>query len=67
MNLINPSVSRAMASMMKTLSPKDRYTLSGLALKFTDLDELPGKWQVAIKAEMAKNAVTNAEQDRQTD
>ena len=67
MNLINPSVSRAMASMMKTLSPKDRYTLSGLALKFTDLDELPGKWQVAIKAEMAKNAVINAERDRQTD
>jgi hypothetical protein len=67
MKLNKPSVSRAMASMMKTLSPKDRYILSGLALKFTDLDELPGKWQVAIKAEMAKNAVINAERDRQTD
>ena len=67
MNLNNPLVSRAMASMMKNLSPKDRYTLSGLALKFTDLDELPGKWQVAIKAEMAKNAVTNARRDRPTD
>jgi len=66
MNLINPSVSRAMASMMKTLSPKDRYTLSGLALKHTDLAQLPGKWQVAIKAEMAKNAVINAEQNRPT-
>jgi hypothetical protein len=67
MNLINPSVSRAMASMMKNLSPADRYTLSGLALKFTDLSQLPGKWQVAIKAEMAKNAVINARQDLPTD
>ena len=66
MNLINPSVSRAMASIMKTLSPKDRYTLSGLALKHTDLAQLPGKWQVAIKAEMAKNAVTNARRDLPT-
>ena len=61
MKLNKPSVSRAMASMMKTLSPDDRFTLSNLALKFTDLDELPSKWQVAIKTEMAKNAVINAE------
>jgi hypothetical protein len=66
MNLNEPSVSRAMASMMKTLNPKDRYTLSGLALKFTDLAQLPGKWQVAIKAEMAKNAVINSRRDRPT-
>jgi hypothetical protein len=67
MNLNKPSVSRAMGSMMKDLSPNDRFTLSNLALKFTDLDELPGKWQVAIKAEMAKNAVTNARRDRPVD
>jgi hypothetical protein len=63
MNLITPKVSRAMASLAKQLSPKERYTLSGLALKHTDLAQLPGKWQVAIKAEMAKNAVTNARRD----
>ena len=56
-----------MASLAKQLSPKDRYTLSGLALKHTDLSQLPGKWQVAIKAEMAKNAVTNARRDVPTD
>jgi hypothetical protein len=66
MNLITPSVSRAMASLAKQLNPKDRYTLSGLALKHTDLSQLPGKWQVAIKAEMAKNAVTNARRDLPT-
>jgi hypothetical protein len=63
MNLINPSVSRAIGSLMKQLNPKDKYVLSGLTLKFTDLSQLPGKWQVAIKAEMAKNAVTNAKRD----
>jgi hypothetical protein len=47
---------------MKTLSPKDRFALSGLALKITDLDEMPGKWQVAIEEEMAKNAVINQRQ-----
>jgi hypothetical protein len=67
MSLINPSVSRAMASMMKTLSREDRFTLSNLTLKYTDLSQLPGKWQVAIKAEMAKNAVINARRDRPTD
>lgn len=67
MNLNNPLVSRAIASFMKQLSPKDRYDLSGLTLKYTDLSQLPGKWQVAIKAEMAKNAVTNARQDLPTD
>ena len=67
MNLINPSVSRAMASMMKTLSREDRFTLSNLTLKYTDLSQLPGKWQVAIKAEMAKNVVINARRDRPTD
>lgn len=67
MNLINPSVSRAMASMMKTLSREDRFTLSNLTLKYTDLAQLPGKWQVAIKAEMAKNAVINSRRDRPTD
>jgi hypothetical protein len=67
MNLINPSTSRAMASLAQKLNPKDRYILSGLALKFTDLSQLPGKWQVAIKAEMAKNAVTNAKRDIPTD
>jgi hypothetical protein len=67
MKLNSPSVSRAMASLMKTLSPDDRYTLSGLALKHTDLSQLPGKWQVAIKGEMAKNAVTNARRDLPTD
>jgi hypothetical protein len=56
-----------MASLAQQLSPKDRYTLSGLALKHTDLSQLPGKWQVAIKAEMAKNAVTNARRDVPTD
>ena len=56
-----------MASLAKQLNPEDRYTLSGLALKYNNLDELPGKWQVAIKAEMAQNAVINAERDRQTD
>lgn len=59
MNLNEPSVSRAIASLMKNLSPEDRYTLSGLTLKFIDLDELPGKWQMAIEEEMAKNAVIN--------
>jgi hypothetical protein len=63
MNLNNPSVSQAIGSLMKQLSPKDKYTLSGLALKHTDLSQLPSKWQVAIKAEMAKNAVTNARRD----
>lgn len=63
MNLINPSVSRAMASLMKNLSREDRFILSGLALKYTDLSQLPGKWQIAIKAEMAKNAVINQRQD----
>lgn len=67
MNLNNPLVSRAIASLMKQLSPKDRYDLSGLTLKYTDLSQLPGKWQVAIKAEMAKNAVTNSRQDLPTD
>jgi hypothetical protein len=67
MSLINPSVSRAMASMMKTLSREDRFTLSNLTLKYTDLSQLPGKWQVAIKAEMAKNAVINARRDRPVD
>jgi hypothetical protein len=67
MNLINPSVSRAIGSLMKQLSPKDKYVLSGLTLKLTDLSQLPGKWQVAIKAEMAKNAVTNAKRDIPTD
>ena len=67
MSLINPSVSRAMGSMMKTLSREDRFTLSNLTLKYTDLSQLPGKWQVAIKAEMAKNAVINARRDRPTD
>jgi hypothetical protein len=67
MNLNNPLVSRAIASLMKQLSPKDRYDLSGLTLKFTALSQLPGKWQVAIKAEMAKNAVTNSRQDLPTD
>jgi uncharacterized protein YbcC (UPF0753/DUF2309 family) len=61
MKLIDPSVSRAMASLMKTLTPKERSTLSGLTLKFTDLDELPGKWQMAVEEEMAKNAVINQE------
>jgi hypothetical protein len=67
MNLNNPSVSQAIGSLMKQLNPDDRYTLSGLALKHTDLAQLPGKWQVAIKAEMAKNAVTNARRDLPTD
>ena len=67
MKLNKPSVSRAMGSMMKHLSPNDRFTLGNLAFKFTDLDELPGKWQVAIKAEMAKNAVINARRDLPTD
>ena len=67
MKLATPKVSRAMASLAKQLNPEDRYTLSGLALKYNNLDELPGKWQVAIKAEMAQNAVINAERDRQTD
>ena len=67
MKLAAPKVSRAMASLVKQLNPEDRYTLSGLALKYNDLDELPGKWQVAIKAEMAKNAVTNSRQDLPTD
>jgi uncharacterized protein YbcC (UPF0753/DUF2309 family) len=61
MNLNDPSVSRAVASLMKTLTPKEKYTLSGLTLKFTDLDELPGKWQALIQEEMAKNAVINQE------
>jgi hypothetical protein len=59
MKLIDPAVSRAMAFVMKTLSPKEKYILSGFAMKFTDLDELPGKWQIAIEEEMAKNAVIN--------
>jgi uncharacterized protein YbcC (UPF0753/DUF2309 family) len=63
MKLIDPSVSRAMATLMKTLTPKERSTLSGLTLKFTDLDELPGKWQMAIEEEMAKNAVINQQQN----
>jgi hypothetical protein len=67
MNLITPKVSRAIASLMQNLSREDRFILSGLSMKFTDLDELPGKWQVAIKAEMAKNAVTNARRDLPTD
>lgn len=67
MKLATPKVSRAMASLAKQLNPEDRYTLSGLALKYNNLDELPGKWQVAIKEEMAKNAVINARQDLPTD
>lgn len=63
MKLIDPLVSRAMATLMKTLTPKERSTLSGLTLKFTDLDELPGKWQVAIEEQMAKNAVINQQQN----
>jgi hypothetical protein len=63
MKLIDPSVSRAMATLMKTLTPKERSTLSGLTLKFTNLDELPGKWQMAIEEEMAKNAVINQQQN----
>ena len=63
MKLIDPSVSRAMATLMKTLTPKERSTLSGLTLKFTDLDELPGKWQVAVEEQMAKNAVINQQQN----
>jgi hypothetical protein len=59
MKLNKPSVSRAMASLMKTLSPADRFTLSGLALKHSNLDDLPGKWQIAIEEQMAKNAVIN--------
>ena len=66
MNLNKPSVSRAMASLMKHLSPDDRFILSNLTFKYTDLSQLPGKWQVAIKAEMAKNAVTNARRDLPT-
>jgi hypothetical protein len=62
MKLIDPSVSRAMAFLMKTLTPKERSNLSGLTLKFTNLDELPGKWQVAIEEQMAKNAVINQQQ-----
>jgi hypothetical protein len=64
MKLIDPLVSRAMASLMKTLNPKDKFTLSGLALKFTEFDELPGKWQMAIEEEMAKNAVINQRQSK---
>jgi uncharacterized protein YbcC (UPF0753/DUF2309 family) len=63
MKLIDPSVSRAMATLMKTLTPKERSTLSGLTLKFINLDELPGKWQMAIEEEMAKNAVINQQQN----
>jgi hypothetical protein len=63
MKLIDPSVSRAMGTLMKTLSPKDRFTLSGLAVKYLNLDELPGKWQMAIEEEMAKNAVINQQQN----
>ena len=66
MNLITPSISRAIASLMDNLSREDRFILSGLSMKFTDLSQLPGKWQVAIKAEMAKNAVINARRDLPT-
>ena len=59
MKLIDPLVSRAMATLMKTASRKDRFTLSGFALKYSNLDDLPGKWQMAIEEEMAKNAVIN--------
>ena len=59
MKLIDPSVSRAMGSLMKYLSANEKYTLSNLVLKFADLDELPGKWQSLIQEEMAKNAVIN--------
>jgi uncharacterized protein YbcC (UPF0753/DUF2309 family) len=62
MKLIDPSVSRAMGTLMKTLSPKERFTLSGLVVKYLDLDELPGKWQTLIQEEMAKNAVINQQQ-----
>jgi uncharacterized protein YbcC (UPF0753/DUF2309 family) len=61
MKLIDPSVSRAMGTLMKTLNPKERFTLSGLAVKYLDLDELPGKWQTLIQEEMAKNSVINQE------
>jgi hypothetical protein len=57
MSLIDPAISRGIASLMKHLSREDRYDLSGLILKFTDLSQLPDKWQIAIQGEMAKNAV----------
>lgn len=67
MSLNDPSVSRAIASLMKHLNRDDKYNLTSLILKFTDLSQLPGKWQVAIKAEMAKNNVINSRQDLPTD
>ena len=56
MNLNKPTVSRAIASLMKSLDRENRYELSNLTLEFTKLNELPDEWQDAIKAEMAKNA-----------
>jgi hypothetical protein len=59
MKLIDPAVSRAMGTLMKTLNPKEKFDLSGLAIKHLNLDDLPGKWQILIQEEMAKNAVIN--------
>ena len=56
MNLNNPKVSRAIATLMKQLNREDKYQLTDLTLKFNKLTQLPEKWQTLIKAEIGKTA-----------
>lgn len=54
MSLNEPKVSRAIATIMKSLDREQRFELSELTFEFTDLEQLPQNYQDLITEEMAK-------------